>query len=381
MNEHSTGAKRVVSSDELNGVVQRLRRKGCTIALTNGCYDLLHVGHLRSLAGAKEAADVLIVAINSDASVRRWKGEGYPVVSEDERAEMLAGFACVDLVYVFDDPSVDGLLEAIRPDAYCKGPEYTLENLPEADTVRRLGIQFRNVGDPKDHSSSGIAERIVAAHARRTDDASPAKVAASVLARAQSRGSEPVEVISRERILDGFLSLDEVRLRHETPDGVMSPEMVRQNVERGDGAAVLLINRDRDAVVLTRQFRFAAWDRGGNGWILEVPAGTVAPDGDPEAVARAEAAEEVGFDVGDMRHLATFFASPGTTTERVILFEAEVTDADRLPRGGGGLAHEHEYIEVIEMPAAEAIAMMEAGDVTDAKTLIALQALRARRTP
>ncbi len=141
----------------------------------------------------------------------------------------------------------------------------------------------------------------------------------------------------------------------------------------------MLLNSDHDTVVLTRQFRYATWKRRGDGRTLEVPAGTVASDGDPEAVARAEAAEEVGFEVGPMNHLVTLFASPGTTTERVILFEATVTDADRLPGRGGGLADEHEYIEIVEMPVPEAIARMESGEISDAKTVIALMTLKARR--
>jgi len=380
----TTSPKRISTQADLAAAVREHRAAGRTIALTNGCYDLLHVGHLRSLEGARDLADVLIVALNSDASVRRWKGSGYPVVSEDERAEMVAGFSLVDHVYVFDDPSADRLLEIIRPDAYCKGPEYTMANLPEAETVRRLGIRFCTVGDPKDHSSSRLVERIAEAHLAR-EGRGPGESAAAgaevgTAGIPAAAGPMPqVQIIERRRVSQGFLSLDEVRLRHTTPRGEMSRAMIRQNVERGDGAAVLLVNTDRDTVVLTRQFRFAAWERGGDGWMLEIPAGTVAADGDPEAVARAEAAEEVGYRVGPMRHVATFFASPGTTTERVILFEADVTDADRLERGGGGLPEEDEHIEVVEMPAAEAIRRMEAGEIVDGKTVIALLWLKARR--
>jgi ADP-ribose pyrophosphatase len=276
---------------------------------------------------------------------------------------------------------VDRLLEIIRPDAYCKGPEYTMANLPEADTVRRLGIRFCTVGDPKDHSSSRLVERIAEAHRTRAarEGAGSEHAGASAGAPGEDAGVPHVEIIARRRVFEGFLSLDEVRLRHVTPAGRMSPAMIRQNVERGDGAAVLLVNIDHDTVVLTRQFRFAAFERGGDGWMLEVPAGTVAPDGDSEAAARAEAAEEVGYHVGAMRHVATFFASPGTTTERVILYVAEVRDADRLERGGGGLADEHEYIEVVEAPVAEAIRRMETGEIVDGKTVIGLLWLKTRR--
>ena len=127
---------------------------------------------------------------------------------------------------------------------------------------------------------------------------------------------------------------------------------------------MLVVNTDRDTLVLTRQFRFAAWERGAGtprGWILEIPAGTVAADGDPESVARSEVAEEVGYRAPKLTRIASFFASPGTTSERVILFEADVTDAHRIEHGGGGLAHEHEYIEIVEVPVAEARARLEAG--------------------
>ena len=361
--------KWLADDNALAATVQSLRAAGRTIALTNGCYDILHVGHLRSLRDAKQAADVLIVALNADSSVSQWKGPGYPVVPEHERAEMMAGFDCVDYVFVFTDPSVDRLLEVIQPDAYCKGPEYSLDNLPEADTVRRLGVRFCNVGDPKDHSSTSIADRIVALHKTRP--------LTSASKESQVETHDGVEIISRTRVFDGFLNLDEVHLRHELPDGTMSPAMVRQNVERGDGAAVLVVNTDRNTVVFTRQFRYAAWARSGDGWIIEIPAGTVAADGDPEAVARSEVAEEVGYTVEALTPLATFYASPGTTSERVWLYAATVTDADRHT-DGGGLADEHEYIEVIEMPIDEALRKLDAREINDAKTVIALQSLKTK---
>lgn len=156
--------KLLMTPEALDDAVRRLRAAGKTIALTNGCYEILHVGHLRSLRSAREQGDCLIVAINSDESTRRYKGPGHPAVPQDERAEILAGLACVDHVYVFDEPTVDGLLERIRPDAYCKGPEYTMDNLPERDTLRRLGGRLVTVGDPKNHSTTELIRRIVALH-------------------------------------------------------------------------------------------------------------------------------------------------------------------------------------------------------------------------
>jgi rfaE bifunctional protein nucleotidyltransferase chain/domain len=150
----------------LREAVRAIRAAGETIAFTNGCYDLIHVGHIRSLEGAKRHADRLIVGINSDASVRGNKGEGHPIVPAVERAEVLAALACVDYVIVFDDKTVDPLLELIRPDAYCKGTEYTIETLPERETVKRLGIAFHRVGDPKDHSTTDLIRRVVEAHAK-----------------------------------------------------------------------------------------------------------------------------------------------------------------------------------------------------------------------
>ena len=160
--------KLVETREQLRSTVESLRAAGQTIAFTNGCYDLLHVGHVRSLQGARRCADRLIVGVNSDASVRRNKRPNLPIVPERERAELLAALACVDHVLIFGDPTVDELLELIRPDAYCKGPEYTMENLPERETVKRLGIRFENVGDPKDHSTTGLIQRIVAAHGGRS---------------------------------------------------------------------------------------------------------------------------------------------------------------------------------------------------------------------
>ncbi len=154
------GEKLIKTRAALNEVVARLRRDGKRIAFSNGCFEILHVGHLRSLQDARRHGDCLIVAVNSDDSVGRYKGREQPIVPEHERAEILAGLACVDFVYVFDEATVDGLLELIRPDAYCKGPEYTMENLPERETLKRIGGTLVRVGDPKDHSTSGLLRRI-----------------------------------------------------------------------------------------------------------------------------------------------------------------------------------------------------------------------------
>ena len=187
-----------------------------------------------------------------------------------------------------------------------------------------------------------------------------------------------VEVIRSQRLYDGFLKLDQAYLRHERPGGGMSPEFMRLNVERGDGAAILVVNRDTGTVVLTRQFRYATWKRGDGGSILELPAGTVGHGDSPEDVARSELLQEVGYAVTDLTPMLTFYASPGTSTERVFLFLAEVTAADKVS-DGGGLDSEHEYIEVVEMTIDDALDQLDRGQLTDGKTIIALQWFRDQK--
>jgi len=186
-----------------------------------------------------------------------------------------------------------------------------------------------------------------------------------------------VRIERSRQLYKGFLTLEETYLRHETPDGGMSPQIMRLNVERGDGAAVLVVNREKGTVVLTRQFRYANWKRGDGGASLEIPAGTVRPGESPEDVARSELLQETGYDVADLRPLFTFYASPGTSTERVFLYYAEVA-GDHKVSDGGGLDSEHEYIEVVEMPIDEALELLDGGRVADAKTIIALQWFRDR---
>ena len=186
-----------------------------------------------------------------------------------------------------------------------------------------------------------------------------------------------VQIVRRERLFDGFFKLDRAYLRHATPTGEMSPELTRLNLERGDGAAVLLVNRDRKTVVLTRQFRYATWLRGDGGWILEIPAGTVPKGKTPAEVARSELLEEVGYRPARLRKLFTFYSTPGTTTERTHLFYGEVDNRHKIA-AGGGLDSEHEFIEVVELPIARAIRMQKQVKFLDAKTIIAFQWLGSR---
>lgn len=152
---------RVVARDELGRAVRELRTEGRTVALANGHFDLLHVGHLRYLRAAAEEADVLVVAINDDPSVARLKGPGRPIVPAAERAELLAALEPVDYVVVFSGDSPAPLLREVRPDVHCKGTDYgTPERVPEYEVVRAYGGATRLVGDPKDHATSDLIARI-----------------------------------------------------------------------------------------------------------------------------------------------------------------------------------------------------------------------------
>ena len=150
----------VLSRDALVARAAQLRVAGRTIAFANGCFDLLHVGHVRYLEAAAAEADVLVVAINDDASVRGLKGEGRPILSAEHRAELVAALRAVDFVVIFPEPTVTPLLDALRPDVHCKGTDYTMESVPERATVRAYGGRIAIVGDPKDHSTRDLLARI-----------------------------------------------------------------------------------------------------------------------------------------------------------------------------------------------------------------------------
>lgn len=150
----------VLDLDELEAETRRLRAAGSTIILANGCFDLLHVGHLRYLAAAKGLGGVLVVAINSDRQARALKGEGRPFAPEAERAEIISGIRCVDLVTIFDEPTVETVIRAIRPDFHAKGTDYSADSVPERDIVAECGGRVAIVGDPKDHSSTAMFDRL-----------------------------------------------------------------------------------------------------------------------------------------------------------------------------------------------------------------------------
>lgn len=140
--------------------VATARENGARIVLANGCFDVLHVGHVRYLAGARELGDVLIVGINSDQQVAAQKGHGRPVLPAAERAEIVSALESVTYVTIFDEPTVEQLLLALKPDVHAKGTDYTTDTVPERDVVRSYGGHVAIVGDPKDHSTSEIISRL-----------------------------------------------------------------------------------------------------------------------------------------------------------------------------------------------------------------------------
>ncbi len=151
---------RILNREEVLARVQAARSSGARIVLANGCFDVLHVGHVRYLAGARELGDVLVVGINSDAQVERLKGEGRPVMPATERAEIVAALESVTYVTIFDEPTVEQLLLTLKPDIHAKGTDYTEETVPERAVVRSYGGRVAIVGDPKDHSTSAILTRL-----------------------------------------------------------------------------------------------------------------------------------------------------------------------------------------------------------------------------
>ena len=149
------------SLDELKAVVRQIHTAGKTVVFANGCFDLIHVGHVRYLQSARAMGDALIVGVNGDTGVGILKGKGRPLQSENDRAEMIAAMACVDYVLLFDDLTVDGILNELRPDIHAKGTDYKEESVPEGDTVRSYGGKVAIAGDRKDHSTRDMIETIV----------------------------------------------------------------------------------------------------------------------------------------------------------------------------------------------------------------------------
>jgi rfaE bifunctional protein nucleotidyltransferase chain/domain len=152
--------EKIISRDGLHAVLEEHRRSDRKIVLANGVFDLLHAGHVRYLQAAKAEGDVLVVAINSDASARAYKGPGRPIMTERARAAVVAALAAVDYVIIFDENDVAALLREFQPDAHAKGTDYTVETVPEREIASLLGIRTAICGDPKDHSTRDVIARI-----------------------------------------------------------------------------------------------------------------------------------------------------------------------------------------------------------------------------
>jgi rfaE bifunctional protein nucleotidyltransferase chain/domain len=150
----------ILARAELAERIAADRAAGRTVAFANGCFDLLHVGHVRYLESAAAEADRLIVAVNDDESVRQLKGAGRPILADAHRAELVAALRCVDYVVIFHEATVGPLLEALRPDVHCKGTDYSADTVPEREVVKAYGGRIAIVGDPKDHSTRDLLSRI-----------------------------------------------------------------------------------------------------------------------------------------------------------------------------------------------------------------------------
>ena len=156
-----TAPNKLLPLESLEPVVAALKASGKTVVFANGCFDLLHVGHIRYLQSARQLGDALVVGLNSDESVRQLKGPQRPLMPEDERAEILAALACVDYVVLFQELTVERLLRVLKPDIQCKGTDYTEETVPERDVVRSYGGRVAIAGDPKDHSTRDLIQGIL----------------------------------------------------------------------------------------------------------------------------------------------------------------------------------------------------------------------------
>jgi rfaE bifunctional protein nucleotidyltransferase chain/domain len=151
---------KIIGRRELARITKQLREQGKRIVLANGCFDILHVGHVRYLQGARAEGDALVVGVNADPSVCGLKGPGRPVLGEKARALLVAALGVVDYVVIFDEPNVEALLGELRPHVHAKGTDYTPETVPERAAAERLGIRVAIVGDPKDHSTRGLLSAV-----------------------------------------------------------------------------------------------------------------------------------------------------------------------------------------------------------------------------
>lgn len=189
-----------------------------------------------------------------------------------------------------------------------------------------------------------------------------------------------VEIIDKKQVFkQAIFRVDEIHLRHERFDGKMSEELVRLNLDRGDSVAAIMHDREADTVILTEQFRYSAYDKGPGAWLLEIPAGTVERGEDPADTMRREIKEEIGYDVERIKHICTFYLSPGGTSERILLYYASVTPKQRTSQGGG-LREEGEDIRILMMKVNQALRKIDKGEIIDAKSIIGLQWLQLHRS-
>lgn len=154
--------EKIHTLESLQPIVRQLKAAGQTVVFGNGCFDLLHVGHIRYLQSARELGDVLVVGLNSDSSVRALKGPQRPLMPEEERAEILAAMSAVTYVVIFQELTVERLLRTLQPDIHCKGTDYTVDTVPEREIVKSYGGRVAIVGDPKDHSTRDFLKEIAA---------------------------------------------------------------------------------------------------------------------------------------------------------------------------------------------------------------------------
>lgn len=187
---------------------------------------------------------------------------------------------------------------------------------------------------------------------------------------------DDVEIKSKKLIFDDFFKVQEAILRYRRFDGQMSETVRRLNFERGDSVAAIILNRDTQRVILVNQFKYPTYEKG-PGWICEIVAGVLNANEAPEAAIRREMLEEIGYRADNLTYLFTFYLSPGGSSERIILYYAEVENADRVSRGGG-LASEDEDIQLVEFSLPEVWQALESGAIVDAKTIVALMWLRNR---
>jgi len=155
---------KVQALQEISTLVSEHQAAGKTVVFANGCFDLLHVGHIRYLEAARALGDVLVLGLNGDKSVRQLKGPGRPLMNEQERAEILAALGCVDYLVIFDEPTAKKVLETLKPNIHAKGTDYTRESVPERETVLSYGGSIAIVGDPKDHSTKDFLKQIAENH-------------------------------------------------------------------------------------------------------------------------------------------------------------------------------------------------------------------------